>query len=113
MPTKLKEYPSAYPEFEDQITPEKRLLQAVLWRAINDLLPPGPTEQTPIECRQSAREWIFERKTTHFLTFIGVCRDLNKDPEEIRRAVREVMGSGPMCGFQRRDRKVDPPISVP
>lgn len=103
MPAPLKTYPCAYSEYSEyhEKIPERRLLEAVLWRAVNDLLPEKASVKTDQKDIREAHAWLFERGDDGFMSFLNVCRVLDRDPERIRREMRVVMGKRP---FRERRR---------
>jgi hypothetical protein len=63
--------------------PEKRLLAAVLQRAITDYVSGDG------EVQEGARAWLFDNEPTDApLSFRFVCEALDLDPESLRSAVR-------------------------
>lgn len=62
--------------------PEKRLLAAVLQRAITDFVSGDG------ELRESARAWLYEEEVTDApLTFRFICESLDLEYESLRRAI--------------------------
>lgn len=62
--------------------PEKRLLAAVLQRAITDFVSGDG------ELRESARTWLYEEEVTDApLTFRFICEALDLEYESLRRAI--------------------------
>ncbi len=62
--------------------PEKRLLAAVLQRAITDFI------SGEGEARESARLWLMDDEPTDApLTFRFICEALDLDPESLRKAI--------------------------
>jgi hypothetical protein len=94
MPAKTEAVPPAYSEYEDICyTPERRLLAAVLWRAIHDLLPERPTEITREDHIRDAYEWIFDRPDYGFMSFLDLCKHLDLDADVVRDEVRKMIGT--------------------
>jgi hypothetical protein len=65
-----------------QFVPEKRLLAAVLQRAITDFVTGDG------ELREGARAWLIEEEVTDApLTFSFICEALDLDADNLRRAI--------------------------
>jgi hypothetical protein len=74
---------SEIPNAGQQI-PEKRLLAAVLQRAITDFLSGDG------ELREGARLWLFDEEPTDApLSFFFICEALDLDKETLRKAILE------------------------
>jgi len=75
--------------------PEKRLLAAVLQRAITDYI------TGDMDLKESARAWIMEDELTDApLSFRFICEALDLDGSALRRAieVQHQSGTGPLHG---------------
>jgi hypothetical protein len=114
MPAKPNLYPTAFPELENRHhkAPERRLLEAILWRAVSDSLAGTPSDHLSQCDIQDAQAWLFERGGAYPFSFLWVCEALDKCPFRIRRAVKDLMRNGTSGGYRRADRKVPVPISV-
>jgi hypothetical protein len=72
-----------------QLSPEKRLLRAVLEEAVHDLV----TSQARVRTHQRVRAyrdalaWLDDRDPSWPYSFIAICEVFDLDPEAVRRAV--------------------------
>lgn len=77
---------------------EKRLLLAVLERAISDLCNIRPS-QSSVRDRVEARQWVESRDESSPYSFIRICEALGLDPDVLRRGIlmleqEELLSSG-------------------
>jgi hypothetical protein len=87
-----------FAEARASVSGEKRLLLAVLERAISDLCNTRPS-QSSVRDREEARQWVESREESSPYSFIRICEALGLDADVLRRGIlllerEELLGSG-------------------
>lgn len=84
--------------------PEKNLLGAIVWRAVQDYF--------GNEDREAATEWLFEDRGSGPFTFGWICDHLSLDRDRLRSGIRGFQSrggtlAGGMCpwNYRRREQK--------
>jgi hypothetical protein len=75
-----------FAEARASVSGEKRLLLAVLERAISDLCNTRPS-QSSVRDRQEARQWVESRDESSPYSFIRICEALALDPDVLRQGI--------------------------
>ncbi len=65
---------------------EKKLLLAVLERAISDLCSPC-SSQSSLRDREEARRWFESRDDSSAYSFVRICETLGLDPDALRKGI--------------------------
>ena len=80
--------------------PEKRLLAAVLQRAVTDFL------TAEGDLKDSAENWLFGKESDQVaLSFIYVCAALDMDEDNLRGAIKSQIGSAKVREKEARRRR--------
>ena len=83
---------SSVPRGANGFNPERRLLAAILQRAITDYL------TAEGEVHESAREWIFGSDDPHeTFGFAFICEALDFHKEELRKAIKRQLDERPVA----------------
>lgn len=90
--TPLAERPS---EIQAPDSPERRLMRAVLWCAINDYMKPESPGNHAMIRRQriGAKHWLFDDDLGWEYSFVNVCEALSISPGHLRRLLLESGGT--------------------